>query len=104
VDEDMPMHYQFIDTTTGRPVILDQIDKELCDRLDERYSENMYSLAFNAITMIGDACVSNDGFDEKTWERCTKTMDKDTKNIVRDFLCGKYRYESWRMSKKWFEG
>lgn len=94
----MPIYFKFTDATTGEPVQLDMIDKEICDEFDEPFSEHSYSLMFQVITGIGDYATASGAFSMDKFDdairKCSFDADKRWKTLK--FIHGKYNYSSWR--------
>jgi len=93
----MPISYQFKDTS-GNPVLLDTIDREVCDDFGTPYSTTHYSHAMIMITYVGDYAVRSGNFKMEDFEgaiqKCGYDDEKRWKMLK--YIYGKYFYHSWR--------
>jgi len=93
----MPISYEFRDKDNQR-VLLDTIDKEVCEEFKTQYSAANYSVMFMTITSIGDIANRSGTFNMDDFNEAIRICgyDEQTRWKILRFVNGTYVYHSWR--------
>lgn len=95
----MPISYQFRNASTDEPVELAKIDDEICQDFGIASSKDVFSMAFEIITMIGDVATKSGRFKQEDFDSAMRRMecdDHEKRWLYLKYIHGKYHYHSWR--------
>jgi hypothetical protein len=92
----MPVNYQFVNDQ-GVAEDLATIDNELCRQFCLEPDPDRYSNLYEILTMLGLFCTKRGEFNLDDWEWVIEYMEIPAQHarIYKDFIFGKYRFDSW---------
>ena len=99
----MPVQFTFTDKATNETVLLDDIDREMCEETGHPYSEKRYCSWFQLITDIGCNSKLHNAAGQVDKDKLLTAIAEDVperdKDIVMKYLCDKYIFSAWWQSR-----
>lgn len=89
----MPLYYCFKDSK-GEKVSLNKIDRLVCEEFGIDVDENVYSIEFQTICLIGETVYAKGEWNEERFLEIVKN-DYRLERIARRFLKDEYTYDCW---------